>query len=126
MFGYRADQHVSTHITQENPNPNAAQKTGRETYSTKQKQNNRPQPPNPTNNRTPKNPPRRGDTRISCLFRDMPRCIKPNQHTGGSQIRQAPVPARGRAGAVVGCHECFVGGAEAPGLGCADGEPDYV
>lgn len=56
----------------------------------------------------------------------MSRGIKPNQHTRRGQIRQTPVPARGGAGGVVRGHEGFVGGAEAPGVCGADGEPDDV
>lgn len=100
--------------------------TKKETYRTKQKQNNGRQPPNPTNNGTPKNPPRRRNTRILRLLGHMPRRIKPNQHTRRSQVRQTPVPAGRGAGAVVGRHEGFVGGAEAPGVCGADGEPDDV
>ena len=56
----------------------------------------------------------------------MARSIEPNQNTRRGQVRQTPVPARGGAGAVVRRHEGFVGGAEAPGVCCADGEPDDV
>lgn len=52
--------------------------------------------------------------------------IESNQDTGGGQVRKAPVPAVGGAGAVVSRHEGFVSSAESPGLGGADGKPDEV
>ena len=96
------------------------------TYSTKQKQNHSRQPPNPTNNGAPENASGSGNRRILGLLGHMARGIKPNQNTRRGQVRQTPVPARRGAGAVVRRHEGFIGGAEAPGVGCADGEPDDV
>lgn len=56
----------------------------------------------------------------------MARGIKANENTRRSQVRETPVPTIGGAGAVVSSHESLFSGAEAPGVGCPDGEPDEV
>lgn len=56
----------------------------------------------------------------------MTRCIKTNQDTGGSKVRQTPVPASRGSSTVVRGHKGLVGAAEAPSLSGANGQPDKV
>lgn len=52
--------------------------------------------------------------------------VKADQDTRGSKVGQTPVPSRRGPGPVIGGHEGFFGGAEAPGVGDADRQPDDV
>ncbi len=56
----------------------------------------------------------------------MARGVKANQDAGRGEIRQAPVPARGRPRAVVRGHEGVVRRAEPVRLAGRDGQPDQV
>lgn len=56
----------------------------------------------------------------------MARCIESNKDTSSGQVRQAPVPTRRGASAVVRRHERLVGCPEAPSVGGPNGQPNDI
>ena len=95
-------------------------------YRAKQEQDDGSQTTNTTGNGTPKDTAGSSYRRILSLLSDVTGGIESDQDTSGSQVRQTPVPTFRCTGSVVGCHESLMGGTEAPGLGCSDGQPDEV
>jgi hypothetical protein len=95
-------------------------------YRAKQKKYNDHKCSRTTHNGTPEDTSRRGDGGIFGLLCYMAGGIVSDQNTGGSQIRQTPIPASRGARAVVRAHKCFFGRAEAQRVGDTDGQPNDV
>lgn len=96
------------------------------TYSAEEEEDNDDEASDPADHGTPKDASGRSYAGVARFFGDVARRIEANEDTGRRKVREAPVPARRGAGAIVGGHEGIVGRAETDGLGGADGKPNHV
>lgn len=96
------------------------------TYSAEEEEDDDDETSDPADNGTPEDASSRSHASIARFFGDVARRIEADEDTGRRKVREAPVPGRRGAGAIVGGHEGIVGRAETNGLAGADGEPNHV
>lgn len=96
------------------------------TYDAEQKQNHHHEPTQPADDGAPEDAAGSGHGGVARLLGDVAGGVEADEDAGRGEVRQAPVPAGGGAGAVVRRHEGVVGRAEAVRVGGADGQPDQV
>lgn len=96
------------------------------TNRTEQEDDNGRETTDAADDRTPEDTASGRDGGILSLLCNMTRGIKADEDARGSEIGQTPVPSSRRTGPVVGGHEGFFGGSEAPGVCGSDGKPDDV